>query len=232
HQPGVRIGGETLAADLLAKVRELLFAETALDEGARVKARRAMALEIDQVAAMGLVGGMPEMHEAGVIEGRGRLEARNMAAEFGGFLVRFDHDRGGVPAHIAANLLLDLAIARMGRLGLGGNGVDVSGVGGEGQLRALAPRGRDHRLQDVVDLAASLEGLDRIERVQPFAGLVGLVLDPVVQSGRPPARPYESRKRVAVFSRANRLGNRGLLRRRHAARAWSLSALDARRPPR
>ena len=52
HQPGMGIGGQTLSADLLAKVHQLLVAETALEIRAGVNAWRAMALEIDQVAAV------------------------------------------------------------------------------------------------------------------------------------------------------------------------------------
>ena len=174
------IGGQTLAADLLAEVHQLIVGETALEISAGINAGRAVALEIDQVAAVRFVAGMPEMHEPGVVKGRRRLEARNVAAELGGFLVRLDDHRRGVPADVAADVLLELAVARMGRLGFGRNGVDVSGVGGERQLRALATSGGDNRIQNVVDLADSLEGFDGIERVEPFVSFVGLVLDPVV----------------------------------------------------
>ena len=135
-----------MPADFLAEVHQLIIAQTALEIRAGVNAGRAMALEIDQVAAMRLVAGMPEMHEAGIVKGRRRLEACNVAAELGGFLVRLDNDRGGVPADVAADALLELSVARMGRLRFGRNGVDVSSVGGERQLRALASSGRDHRI--------------------------------------------------------------------------------------
>ena len=117
HQPGMGIGRQTLSADLLAEVHQLIVAETALEIGAGVNAGRAMALEIDQVAAMRFVAGMPEMHEPGVVKGRRRLEARDVAAKLGGFLVRLDDHRRGVPADVAADVLLELAVARMGRLG-------------------------------------------------------------------------------------------------------------------
>ena len=103
-----------------------------------------------------------------------------MAAKLGGFLVRLDDHRRGVPADVAPDVLLELAVAWMGGLVLGRNGVDVSGVGGERQLRADTTGGGDDRIQNVVDLGDSLEGFDRIERVEPFASFVGLVLDPVV----------------------------------------------------
>src|SRR5271169_3988177 len=118
------IRGQTLPADFLAEVHQLLFAETALEESAGVDSGRAMALEVDQVAAMCFVAGMPEMHESGVVECRRRLEARDVAAKLGGLLVRLDDDGGGVPANIASNALLQLSAAGMGRLRFGRNGVD------------------------------------------------------------------------------------------------------------
>ena len=52
----MRIRRQSLAIDLLAKVQQLLFADTAFDEGARIDARRRMALNIDDVAAVFPVG--------------------------------------------------------------------------------------------------------------------------------------------------------------------------------
>ena len=96
------------------------------------------------------------------------------------FLVRLDDHRRRVPADVAADVLLELAVPRMGRLGFRRNRVDVGSVGGEGKLRALTTGGGDNRIQNVVDLGDSLEGFDEIKRIEPFAGFVGLVLDPVV----------------------------------------------------
>ncbi len=87
----------------------------------------------------------------------------------------------------------------------GENGVDVGGVGGERQLRALAASGGDNRVQDVVDLADPLEGLDGIERVEPFVGFVGLVLDPVVHRADLPLTHTKVVSELgAVFSRVRR----------------------------
>ena len=190
------------------KFTKQVVAQTALEIRAGINAGRAMALEIDEVAAMRLVAGMPKMHETGVIKRRRRLEACNVSAKLGRFLVRLDHHRRGVPADVAADVLLELAVARMGRLGFGRNRVDVSGIGGERQLRALTTSGGDNRIQNVVDLGDSLEGFDGIERVEPFVGFVGLVLDPVIHRGRPPYHLYKSRKRAgAVFSCVRAIGN-------------------------
>src|SRR5271166_5945556 len=107
---------------------------------------------------------MPEMHETRVVERRRGLEARDMAAEFGGLLVGFDDDRRRVPTHISPDQLLDLAVSRMRRLSLRRNRIDVSGVGGKRQPRPLPTRRRDHRVQDFVDPANAFESLYGIER--------------------------------------------------------------------
>ena len=52
HQPGVRIGRQALAVDLLAEVVQLLLADPPFQEGARIDARRGVALEEHQVAAV------------------------------------------------------------------------------------------------------------------------------------------------------------------------------------
>ena len=229
----MRIGREPLAADFLAEVEKLLLAEAPFEEGARVNARRAVALEVDEVAAVRLIGGMPEMHEAGVVERRRRLEARDMAAELGGFLVRLDDDRRGVPAHIAADVLLDLAVARMRRLRFGRDGVDVGGIGGERQLRALAPGRGDDRIEDLVDLVQSLESLDRIERVEPLVGLVGLIRHSVVHRA---GLPFSHTKVAANSSQSShaltRIGNHAGRRCSHVNLAWADGAVAAARAAR
>jgi hypothetical protein len=80
HQPGMRIGGQALAVDLLAVAEELLLREAPFEEGAGVDAGRGMALHVDEVAAVLGVVPAPEMHEAGVVESGRRLEARDVAA--------------------------------------------------------------------------------------------------------------------------------------------------------
>ena len=50
HQPGMRIGAETVAAEFLAIGGDLVLVEPALEEGAGIDARRRMRLEIDEVA--------------------------------------------------------------------------------------------------------------------------------------------------------------------------------------
>ena len=52
HQPGMRIGGQAVAVDLLAEAEQLLLGEAALQEGAGIDAWRGMALHVDEIAAM------------------------------------------------------------------------------------------------------------------------------------------------------------------------------------
>src|SRR5438045_9032608 len=52
------------------------------------------------------------MAEADVVQQCRRLEARDMAAELGGFFVRAQDDRHGVPTDRRPDLMLDLAVAR------------------------------------------------------------------------------------------------------------------------
>src|SRR5262245_38596262 len=75
HQPRVRIGGQTLAVDLLSEIQELVLGEAALEKGARVNARRGVSLNVDQIAAMIAGWRMPEMHETDIIKCGRRLEA-------------------------------------------------------------------------------------------------------------------------------------------------------------
>ena len=179
------------------------------EEGARVDAGRRVALEVDEVAAVAVVGGAPEMDEAGVVERRRRLEAGDVAAELGGFLVGAQHDRHRVPADVAADRLLELAVAGMRRLLLGADGVDVGGVGGERQLRALAPRGGDDGVEQLVDALEALESLDRIERVEPLAGLGGVAPQVVVHEASLTPRSGRFRRPAACasLSRGLSIGN-------------------------
>ena len=83
HQPGMRIGRQPVAIDFLAEVEQLLLGQPAFQEGPGVDAGGAMALDVDQIAAVLVGGGVPEVLEAGVVEGGRRLEAGDMAAQLG-----------------------------------------------------------------------------------------------------------------------------------------------------
>ena len=192
-----------MAADFLAEMDELILAEAAFEKGARVDAGRTVALKIDQVAAVVVVGGAPEMHEAGVVKGRRRLEAGDVAAELGGFLVGAQHDRRRVTANVAADDLLEFAIAGVPRLVLDADRVDVGGVGGERELRALAPRRRHHGVKQLVDAIEAFKSLDRIQRIEPLAGFGGVAPQVVVHEASLTPR-FGRFRRPAAFASLSR----------------------------
>jgi hypothetical protein len=81
HQPGVRVGGQPVAAYLATEPVQLFLRQAALEVRARIDARGAVALVEDQVAGVTIVGAAEEIVEADIIErGRGR-KAGNMPAQ-------------------------------------------------------------------------------------------------------------------------------------------------------
>ena len=172
----MRVGAQPAAVDLLAELEQPLLAQPALEEAARVDAGRAVALDVDQVAAMALGGRVPEMHEAGVVEqGRG-LEAGDVPAQLRALLVGAQHDRQRVPADVAADPVLDRPVAGMRRLAVGRDGVEVGRVGRIGHRRPLAPRLVHQLVQQEMRPLRPLERQNRPQRVTPLAGLDGIAV--------------------------------------------------------
>src|SRR5579883_2717735 len=82
HQPGMRIRGQAAAfLQLPAEIIQLLLAEPALQESARVEAGRSMALEIDLVWPVRVIRSLEEMVKADFVQGRRRGEGGDMAAD-------------------------------------------------------------------------------------------------------------------------------------------------------
>ena len=98
HQPRVRVRAQPALGDLLAEAEQVLLAEPALEEGAGVDARRRVALDVDEVAAVLLARRVPEVVEADLVERRGRLVGGDVAAELGGLRVGAQHGGHRVPA--------------------------------------------------------------------------------------------------------------------------------------
>ena len=174
HQPGVRVGAEPAAVHLLAEPQQLLLAEPALDEAAGVEAGRAVALHEDEVAAVVLGRGVPEVHEADVVERGRRLEARDVAAELRALLVGPQDDGERVPADVGADPVLDRAVARVPRLAVGRDGVDVGRVRRVGHRRAPAARPADQLIQQVRGAVLPLDLDHPLEALQPLPGLDGI----------------------------------------------------------
>lgn len=87
HQLGVGVARQTLAVHFLAEVQQLFFGDTAFQVGAGVDAGRDVTLDIQAVAAVVFVLGMPEMVEAGRKHIGQRSEGADVTAQittFGG----------------------------------------------------------------------------------------------------------------------------------------------------
>ncbi len=137
HQFRVRVRRQTVAMHFLTEVVHLLFGQAAFQESTRVNARRDVALEVHQVAAVFVVARAEEVVEAHIIHGRGRLEGRHVAAKLQVFFRRAQHGHDGVPANSRANTTFQLQITRVFRFIFNGNSVDVvASSGTSGNLYA------------------------------------------------------------------------------------------------
>ena len=132
HEPGVRVAGQPLAADLHAEAVQVLLGEAALQEGPGVDAGGGVTLEVDVVTGPTVVLSPEEPVETHLVEGGRRGEGGQVSADAVGRLVGVDHHRGGVPADERPDAALDELIAWEPRLVLGGDGVDVGGPRGRG----------------------------------------------------------------------------------------------------
>jgi hypothetical protein len=94
-----------------------------------------------------------------------------VAAELGGVLVGAEHDRERVPADDRADLVLDLAVARMHRLPVDLYGVEVRGVRRIGNARPLATRALHDARQEEMRPFRALHLENAVKRFQPFLRL-------------------------------------------------------------
>jgi hypothetical protein len=126
--------------DFLAEIEHPVLVDPTFEEGAGVESGRGVALIVDQVAAMRGGRRMPEVHHADLVERGGRLEAGDMATEFGGDLVGAQHRRHRVPADQAADAALDRPVAGAARLLIGADRVQVGRIGRIRHRRAATAR--------------------------------------------------------------------------------------------
>ena len=111
HQPRVRVGRQAVAVDFAAEVIELLFVQPAFEKGARIHARRAVALVKHQVARMTVVGAAEEIVEADVVQRGAGGEGGDVAAQAFVVFVGAHHHGQRIPAHQRANAALHEQIA-------------------------------------------------------------------------------------------------------------------------
>jgi hypothetical protein len=170
----VRIRRDALAVDFLPEHVELRFGEPALEECARVDARRGVALEIDEVAAVLLGRCVPEMVEPHVVERGSRCEARDVAAQLEVLLSRTQYHRHGIPTHDGSQAMLELVVAGRVILQVRRNRVDIRSLRAVGEIGARAASLVDELFEDEVRAIRSLDLEHRIKGVDPFAGLEGI----------------------------------------------------------
>ena len=137
-----------------------------------------MALDVEAVAAVVFVLGVPEMVETGTKHmGQGREGAdvaAQVAAVFGVVAVGLDDHGHGVPAHVGAQALFDLDVAGTTRLFGGLNRVDVTGRGRKRQVDAVLTRFFQQLFQQEVG-TLSAHPLDHGgQGIFPFSGFLGI----------------------------------------------------------
>ena len=178
HEPRVRVGRESAAINLPAKTVQLLFGQAAFEKRARVDAGRAVALEVDQITRMGVGRAAKEVIEAHVIQGGRRGERGDVPAEIVIALVGAEHHGQGVPANERANAALHEQVAGHERLFGGRDRVSIRGCQHVGQTLAGLRQPRRQALHQHVRPAAPVFPDDRLQRVEPLLGLLGVdVLD-------------------------------------------------------
>ena len=126
------IRGEPAATDLEAEAVEVLLLEPPLQEGPGVDAGGGVALDVDVVPRVAVLLALPEVVEPDLVEGGGGGESREVPADSLLQVVGLDHHHRRVPADEPPDAALDVLIARIGRLFLGRDGVDVGGGDGGG----------------------------------------------------------------------------------------------------
>ena len=125
HQPRVWVTGESVSGDLAAKIGQVLFVKTSLEECARIDARRCVTLEVDVVSCLAVILTTKEVIESQFVESRRRSVRREVSTNPVGVVIGVDdHDRR-VPADIGADPSLDVNVAREPRLGGRRDRIDV-----------------------------------------------------------------------------------------------------------
>ena len=125
HQFRVRIRREAFTVNFLTEVVHLLFSQTTFQERTCVHARRDVALEVHQVAAVFLGARAEEVVKAHFINGCRRLEGSHVAAQFQIFFGRAQNGHDGVPANCRTDAAFQIQIARVFRFVFDGNRVYV-----------------------------------------------------------------------------------------------------------
>ena len=172
HQARVRVGAQAVAAGLAPEVVELLDAQPALEERARVDPGRGVTLVEDLVAAAALVLALEEVVEADLVQGRRRGVRGEVTADAGELVVGAQDHRHRVPADQPPDAALHLLVAGERRFLLRADGVDVAGLGQRRQADLELARPLEQLVDDESGACLAFLGDDLVERRHPVVGLV------------------------------------------------------------
>ena len=183
HEPGMGVGREPAPrTQLAAEVVQVLFVEPPLDIGPGIYSRRRVRLEEDLVAVVTLARSAEEMVEAHLVQVADRGVRGDVAAEGLVGRVGADHHGHGVPSDDVADPVLEFVAAGIGRLLVGGDGVDVRRVFGEGKPDALAA-GMGLELSDQLAHPARAGMLEHVvQRFEPFQGLYAIQVNFILRA--------------------------------------------------
>jgi hypothetical protein len=119
-------------------------------------------------------GRAPEVIEAHFVQRGAGGVAREVSAVFGGNSVGLHHHRQRVPAQDGLEPSLDGAVARVVTLLARRDGVDVSRVGLERQIRTGAARVVDQAFQQKMRAFRAMRSQHGVDRLQPFLRFYGI----------------------------------------------------------
>ena len=156
------------AAQFVAEVQHLFFAETAFQIGARVNAGRRVPLEIDEVAGLIAVARVEKVIEANFQQRRQRGVGRDVAADPGILFVLAMHHGHRVPADQALDAALQKAIAGIRDFFFNRNGVDVRRVQLHRNLDARLAGAIHQRGEQIAATIVAVLVDDLIEGFEPF----------------------------------------------------------------
>ena len=177
HQPGMRVRrqpGALAVLDLLAEPVELLLVQPSLEVRPGVDAGGAVALDVDLVAAAGVVLAAEEVVEADLVEAGRGLVRRDVAADLEALAVRAGDHHRGVPADEGPDPPLGLLVAGEPRLALGRDGVDVVGAAQRRDADVHLPGAFEQPQHHVAGPLAAALADQGVEGVDPVVGLVGV----------------------------------------------------------
>ena len=178
HQPRVRVRRQAAAqpgvGELLAEPVEPVLGQAALEERAGVHAGGGVPLVEDVVAATGVALAAEEVVEAHLVE-RGRAGVRrDVPADADLRPLGAVHQHRGVPPDVGPDPPLDVLVAGEPGLALGRDGVDVVGRGERRDTDIALTGPLEKSKHHVAGALGPAFVDDAVERLDPFAGLLGV----------------------------------------------------------